>query len=151
MSRRRFLLSCTALATATVAAWAAPSKPEVEVWKSPSCGCCGAWVDHLRAAGFAVKVHEIDDPGVMRRRLGLHERYGSCHTARVGGYVLEGHVPAPEVRRLLAEKPKALGLAVPGMPASSPGLDVPGRNDPYAVLLVDAAGESTVYARYPKR
>ena len=85
-----------------------------------------------------------------RKRLGLSDAYGSCHTATVGGYVLEGHVPADEVKRLLASRPKALGLAVPGMPPSSPGMDVPGRSDPYEVLLVQRQGGHVVFARYPK-
>ncbi len=104
----------------------------------------------MRAAGFAVKVTEVTDTAAARKRLGLADRYASCHTATVAGYVLEGHVPAAEVKRLLAAKPKALGLAVPGMPLSAPGMDVPGRRDPYQVLLVDASGLSSVFANYPK-
>ena len=138
-----------------VLVWAAPAisaapAPLVEVFKSPTCGCCGAWVDHMKAAGFAVKVNEVDDTTAARKRLGLPDTYGSCHTATVGGYVVEGHVPAAEVKRLLASRPVALGLAVPGMPPSSPGMDVPGRTDPYQVLLVDQQGRATVFARYPK-
>lgn len=151
MNRRNLLLITPALAA--MMTWpvvAAPAGPEVQVFKSPSCGCCGSWVEHMRAAGFTVKVTEVDDTTVARKRLGLPDRYGSCHTATVGGYVLEGHVPAAEVKRLLASKPKAIGLAVPGMPPSAPGMDVPGRKDPYQVLLVDAAGQSTVFANYPK-
>ena len=86
----------------------------------------------------------------LRVRLGMPEKYGSCHTAQVAGYVLEGHVPAAEVKRLLAQRPKALGLAVPGMPPSAPGMDVPGRKDPYDVLLISADGQSRVFAAYPK-
>jgi hypothetical protein len=104
----------------------------------------------MRAAGFTVRVTEVNDTTAARKRLGLPDRYGSCHTATVGGYVLEGHVPAAEVKRLLASKPKAIGLAVPGMPPSAPGMDVPGRKDPYEVLLVDVSGQSSVFARYPK-
>jgi hypothetical protein len=96
-------------------------------------------------------VTEVDDTTAARKRLGLPDRYSSCHTATVGGYVLEGHVPAAEVKRLLASKPKAIGLAVPGMPPSAPGMDVPGRMDPYEVLLVDPQGQSSVFATYPKR
>jgi hypothetical protein len=154
MNRRRFFKSAAALATLSalpgLPAFAAPSGLEVQVFKSPTCGCCGSWVEHLRAAGFTVKVTEVDDTSAARRRLGLPDRYGSCHTATVGGYVLEGHVPAAEVKRLLASKPKAIGLAVPGMPPSAPGMDVPGRKDPYQVLLVDASGQSTVFASYPR-
>lgn len=124
--------------------------PQVEVFKSPYCGCCGAWVDHMKAAGFDVKVTQVTDTTATRKRLGLSDTYGSCHTATVGGYVLEGHVPGTEVKRLLASKPAALGLAVPGMPPSSPGMEVPGRKDPYAVLLIDKQGNSSVFANYPK-
>lgn len=151
MNRRRALQGLAAGALAAAApAFAAASLPAVEVFKSPHCGCCGAWVEHLVAAGFAVKVTEVDDTTAARRRLGLSDSYGSCHTATVGGYVVEGHVPAAEVKRLLASRPAALGLAVPGMPPSSPGMDVPGRTDPYQVLLVDKQGRSSVFARYPK-
>ena len=154
MNRRRFFKSAAALAALTarsaLPAFAAPAGPEVQVFKSPSCGCCGSWVEHMRAAGFTVRVTEVNDTTAARKRLGLPDRYGSCHTATVGGYVLEGHVPAAEVKRLLASKPKAIGLAVPGMPPSAPGMDVPGRKDPYEVLLVDVSGQSSVFARYPK-
>ena len=154
MNRRRFFKSAAALAAlsarSALPAFAALAGPEVQVFKSPSCGCCGSWVEHMRAAGFTVRVTEVNDTTAARKRLGLPDRYGSCHTATVGGYVLEGHVPAAEVKRLLASKPKAIGLAVPGMPPSAPGMDVPGRKDPYEVLLVDVSGQSSVFARYPK-
>jgi len=154
MNRRHFFKSAGALAALsalpTMPALAAPAGPEVQVFKSPTCGCCGAWVDHLKSAGFSVKVTEVDDTTAARKRLGLPDRFGSCHTATVGGYVLEGHVPAAEVKRLLSQRPDAIGLAVPGMPASAPGMDVPGRKDPYQVLLVDSTGQSTVFANYPK-
>src|SRR5690606_24523074 len=132
---RRFALSALAALALPLAvpSMAAPGMPEVHVFKSPYCGCCGAWVDHLKAAGFAVKVTEVGDTTAARKRLGMPDKFGSCHTATVAGYVLEGHVPADEVKRMLAEKPKAVGLAVPGMPPSSPGMDVPGRTDPYDV------------------
>lgn len=104
----------------------------------------------MQAAGFPVKVTLVDDTAVMRRRVGLPERFGSCHTALVGGYVLEGHVPATEVKRLLAQRPDAIGLAVPGMPAGSPGMEVGTRKDPYQVLLIDKRGRDTVFAAYPK-
>ena len=134
------------LSTALPALGAAPA---VLVFKNPSCGCCGAWVEHLQAAGFSVSVREVEDTAPVRRKLGLPEKYGSCHTATVAGYVLEGHVPAADVKRLLATKPVALGLAVPGMPVGSPGMEVGDRVDPYVVLLVDRAGQSTVFSRYP--
>lgn len=151
MKRRHFFFGVSALtAMSALPVLAGPSAPEVQVFKSPSCGCCGSWIEHMRAAGFAVKVTQVTDTTAARKRLGLPDRFGSCHTATVGAYVLEGHVPAVDVKRLLATKPKAFGLAVPGMPPSAPGMDVPGRRDPYQVLLVDASGKSSVFASYPK-
>lgn len=151
--KRRHLLGAAAAALAgwaVLPAVARPEQPELEVFKSPYCGCCGHWVEHMQAAGFKVKVTAVTDTSATRRRLGLAERYASCHTATIAGYVLEGHVPAAEVKRLLSMRPKALGLAVPGMPQSAPGMDVAGNKDPFQVLLVDAAGQSsTVFARYP--
>ncbi len=146
---RLSLLAASALISAT--AFAAPPANEVEVFKSPYCGCCAGWVEHMKAAGFSVKVTPVNDTSAARKRLKMPEKLGSCHTATVGGYVLEGHVPAAEVKRLLETKPKALGLAVPGMPLSSPGMDVKDHKDPYQVLLVGTGGQSTtVFANYPK-
>jgi hypothetical protein len=127
-------------------------KPEVlvEVWKDPSCGCCKDWIAHLRDNGFAVKVTDTGNQA-MRRKLGVAEEFGSCHTALVAGYAIEGHVPAREIRRLLAERPEAIGLAVPGMRIGSPGMDGPaygGRRDPYEVLLIPKAGNARTYASY---
>jgi hypothetical protein len=124
--------------------------PQVEVFKNPSCGCCGAWADHMKAAGFPVKVTVVEDTGAVRQRLGMPDRFGSCHTATVSGYTLEGHVPAEEVKRLLALKPKAVGLAVPSMPPGSPGMEMGSRKDPYDVFLIDKRGHETVFASYPK-
>jgi hypothetical protein len=138
------------LALAAVPAGAAGPLPPVEVFKSPSCGCCGAWVEHLRAAGFAVKVTPVDDTAAARRRLGMPDAYGACHTATVGRHVVEGHVPAAEIKRLLAADSPALGLAVPGMPPGSPGMEVGARQDPYQVFLIDRSGRASVFARYPK-
>ena len=117
----------------------------VEVWKSAGCECCDGWVRHMRAAGFDVTVHTVDDMTPVRRAAGVPEELESCHTARVGGYVVEGHVPAADVRRLLAERPAARGLSVPGMPQSAPGMDNPG--EPYEVVLFGRS-EPTVYARH---
>ena len=150
MRRRNFLYGASAIGMlTTLPALAVEPAPEVHVFKNPRCGCCGAWVAHMRSAGFVVRVAEVHDATVERRRLGMPDRFGSCHTASVGGYVLEGHVPATDVKRLLATKPKAIGLAVPGMPPSAPGMDTPGRSVPYQVLLVDAAGQTSVFASYP--
>jgi len=122
---RRHALSLLVASTLVSTVFAAPTLPQVEVFKSPYCGCCGAWVAHMKAAGFDVKVTQVTDTTAARKRLGLSDAFGSCHTATVAGYVLEGHVPAAEVKRLLASKPPALGLAVPGMPPSSPGIRPP--------------------------
>lgn len=119
----------------------------VEVWKAASCECCEGWVRHMRAAGFEVTVHTVDDVTPMKRIAGVPDDLASCHTARVGGYVLEGHVPADDVRRLLAERPQARGLAVPGMPQDAPGMDM-GVGQPYQVMLFGGAGGSQVFARH---
>jgi hypothetical protein len=126
----------------------AAAAPLVEVWKSPTCGCCGQWVAHLEQHGFRVRVHEVQGPAEHRERLGMPSAWGSCHTAVVQGYVIEGHVPAREIHRLLQEKPAALGLAVPGMPVGSPGMEMGDRRDPYDVLLVLRDGQARVYQRY---
>ena len=155
MQRRHLLqaglaaLSAPLMATTPGMAWA-QTRPLVEVWKDPNCGCCKDWMAHLEASGFAVKAHDVGNTAA-RRRLGLPDRYGSCHTATVGGYVVEGHVPAADIQRLLRDKPKALGLSVPRMPIGSPGMDGPdygGQKDPFDVLLVSRDGQATVYASY---
>ena len=119
------------------------------VYKSPSCGCCGAWVDHMRAEGFIVETRDLDNVNPVKERLGVPYGKGSCHTAEVDGYVIEGHVPAGDVRRLLAEKPDAKGLALPGMPAGSPGMETPdGRSEPYTVELIRRDGTTTAFAAH---
>ncbi|GGK06393.1 DUF411 domain-containing protein [Luteimonas terricola] len=119
------------------------------VHKHPSCGCCVAWIDHMREAGFAVQVHDHEDMGPIKQRAGVPYAKGSCHTAEIDGYFVEGHVPATDVKRLLAERPDARGLTVPGMPAGSPGMEVPdGTVHPYAVELVGHDGSTAVYARH---
>lgn len=123
---------------------------DMEVWKDPSCGCCKDWIAVMEKAGFSVQLHETGNNGV-RAQMGLSSKLGSCHTARAGGYVVEGHVPAREIKRLLSEKPDALGLTVPGMKVGSPGMDGPsykGRKDPYEVLLVRRDGSTSVYQKY---
>jgi len=128
-------------------AWAAPALPTVTVYKSPSCGCCGKWVEHMKANGFPVVTHETEDVAAHKARLGVPAAMGSCHTAEVGGYLVEGHVPAADVKRLLAEKPRARGLVSPGMPASAPGMDDT-RRIPYEILLVGKDGKTATYARH---
>ncbi len=148
-SARRRLLG--ALALLPLAARAQSAAPAVEVYKSPSCGCCKDWIKHLQDNGFtSVRVHDTGN-NAARARLGMPAKFGSCHTATVDGYVLEGHVPAADVRRLLRERPAAVGLAVPDMPIGSPGMDAPdygNRRDPYDVLLVARDGSATVFASY---
>lgn len=141
ISRRAALLRLTATAAtiSTPAAWAAaPARIPMEVWKDPSCGCCKDWIVYMEANGFALKVHESGN-STVRAKLGLPVELGSCHTALVGGYLVEGHVPAADVHKLLQQKPKALGITAPGMPIGSPGMDgavYNGRKDAYDVLLV---------------
>lgn len=150
MGRRQLLAAALLL---PVAAWAAKppqAMPLVEVWKDPGCGCCKDWVAILEQAGFPVRVYETGN-NAMRAQLGIPAKLGSCHTARVEGYAIEGHVPVREIQRLLREKPKAIGLTVPGMVVGSPGMDGPlynGRKDPYAVLLVLPNGQTSVYQKY---
>ena len=151
LNRRVLLLAGTALAAGPLLARAAANKPLVEIWKDPNCGCCHLWVEHLQANGFVVQIHDVGNTAA-RKRLGMPDKLGSCHTARVAGYVIEGHVPASDIQRLLKDKPQALGLAVPGMPIGSPGMDGPeykGRKDAYAVLLVQRDGSTRTFSRYP--
>jgi len=161
MQRR---LTLVTLAGAVCAAWLpaalaqGPSttkgnKPQIQVWKDPDCGCCKDWVTHLEANGFAVRVNDSGNTAA-RARLGIPTKLGSCHTGLVDGYAIEGHVPAREILRLLCEKPAVLGLAVPGMPVGSPGMDgaVYGdRRDPYDVLLVSRDGGTRVYQSYNRK
>lgn len=127
--------------------WAAAPLPSVTVYKSPSCGCCGKWVEHMKANGFPVVTIDTENVAAHKARLGVPEAMGSCHTAVVNGYLVEGHVPAADVKRLLAEKPRARGLVSPGMPASAPGMDDP-RKIPYEILLVGKDGKTSTYSRH---
>jgi hypothetical protein len=134
---------------AAPAAKAAGARPDVVVHHNPGCGCCLKWVAHLRASGYPVEVVESADLDAERRRLGVPVGKASCHTAEVGGYFVEGHVPVADIDRLLARKPKARGLTAPGMPMGSPGMETPdGRVSPYDVLLVGSDGATSVWARH---
>ena len=126
---------------------AAAETPPVVVWKSPTCGCCAKWVEHMEANGFKVAVRDQGNTAA-RKQAGIPQTLGSCHTALVGGYAIEGHVPAADVRRLLKDKPDAIGLAVPGMPLGSPGMEQDGRRDRYDVLLVLRGGGTRVFATH---
>lgn len=121
---------------------------EVNVYKSPTCGCCKEWVKHLQANGFSVKAHDVADLSRYKVANGVPVTLGSCHTATVGGYVIEGHVPASDVKRLLKERPPVRGLAVPGMPIGSPGMEQGGHKQRYDVLTFDKQGNTSVYSRY---
>ncbi|MFH1494370.1 MAG: DUF411 domain-containing protein [Pseudomonadota bacterium] len=133
---------------AASSAWAASDAPIIDVYKSPTCGCCGKWIDHLKANGFTVRSHNTNNVTEHKTRLGVPLGYGSCHTAEVGGYLVEGHVPAREIKRLLKGKPLARGLVVPAMPMGSPGMEMGGRKDTYAVFLVNRNGSTQTYAHY---
>lgn len=132
---------------ATTAA-TADTTPAMVVHKTPSCGCCGLWVEHMRHAGFTVEVRDTDDLAPIKAALGVPYGKGSCHTAEIDGYVIEGHVPAEDVRRLLTERPKARGLVLPGMPLGSPGMEMPdGRVQSYTVELVEEDGSTSTFRR----
>lgn len=149
LSRRLFaaLLAAGVAALSTGLPGAAAAEQRMQVFKSPWCGCCVEWVKHMRAAGFQVHVTELEDLSPVKAQLGVAPDLQSCHTAVVDGYVIEGHVPASDVARLLAERPRAAGLSVPGMPVGSPGMEQGNRQDPYAVILFGESQRS-VYARY---
>jgi len=147
VDRRRFLAASAAL---LLAGPALAARDVIEVFKSSTCGCCTNWIGQLRANGFEVMAHDVDDITVSRARLGIPVALGSCHSARVGGYLIEGHVPAQDIQRLLRERPNAAGLAVPGMPRGSPGMESDIR-DPYDVLLFQPNGRYAVYQRYGAR
>lgn len=145
MPNRGFILALIAMLGGVVSA--ATAGEMVDVYKSPNCGCCGNWIDHLKGAGFEVRSHSVMDIPAARKQLGMPDRLGSCHTAKVGGYVVEGHVPAADIVRLLSEKPKALGIAVPSMPPGSPGMEST-KPVPYNTLLVQASGEISIFAKH---
>ena len=142
------LVLAAALSLVAPAAWADNAK--VVVYKSPTCGCCEKWVAHLRANGFAVQTRDTAQMSLVKDRHNLPRDMRSCHTAEIGGYVVEGHVPAADIKRLLHEQPDAEGLAVPGMPLGSPGMEVDDRRQAYTVWLLDPEGNRD-FNRYPAR
>ena len=121
----------------------------ITVYKSPSCGCCTEWVSHLKDNGFDVTVNETDNINAIKMEAGLTRELASCHTAFAGDYVIEGHVPASDIHKLLAEAPKAKGLAVPGMPMGSPGMEMGDRQDAYTVVLFNEQGQTQPFSQYP--
>ena len=124
----------------------AAADTRVEVWKTETCGCCKLWVDHMRAAGFRVTALDVPDVGPFKRKLGVPPPLESCHTGVVAGYAIEGHIPADVIKQMLKQKPKIAGLAVPGMPMGSPGMEQGGRRDKYDILAFDKSGKTTVFA-----
>jgi hypothetical protein len=148
MTRRQLLTAITMLAATGVRPLAQKGRA-VQVFKDPTCGCCSLWVEHLRKAGFSATVTDSDDMAAIKTKLGVPQKARSCHTASVDGYVIEGHVPAADVQRLLKERPKVVGIGVPGMPIGSPGMEVANvKAQAYDVLAFDKAGQTTVFASY---
>lgn len=150
MNRRSFLFAGVAAAGLAGRTSAQSLPPRIEVYKSPTCGCCSAWVDHMARAGFAVEAQDIDQNALdaLKARSGITPELASCHTALVDGYVVEGHVPTADVERLLAERPEAIGLSVPGMPIGSPGMEMGNQRDAFDTLLVKSDGSTEVFQRH---
>ncbi len=154
ISRRTFVGQAAGLGLSLAGGkslWAL-SKPggatTMTIYMSPTCGCCAKWVDHVKAAGFQTVVHEDEDMESVKDNLGVPRDLRSCHTAQVDKYLIEGHVPAEDITNFLAKRPKAVGLAAPGMPASSPGMAVPGQpHEPYEVLIFQRDGKSEIFAK----
>jgi len=148
MNRRHFIFTGLGAALLVRPVSAAPTR--IEVYKSPTCGCCSAWAEHMARAGFDTRAHDVDQETLqsMKGRAGVTPGLSSCHTAFFGGYFIEGHVPAGDVERLLAERPDALGLAVPGMPIGSPGMEIGNRRDAFDTLLVLQGGTTEVFQRH---
>ena len=144
ISRRTILLAPLVL----IACGSAAAAQTIEVMKTPTCGCCTLWVDHLRAEGFEVNVTDLDDLTAVARELHVPDDLRSCHTARIGGYAVEGHVPAADIRRLLAERPDAAGIAAPGMPIGSPGMEQGSMREPYQVILFTRDGQRRLFAQH---
>ena len=148
MDRRAFLL--TSLATTIASQAVANTTETIKVVKTPTCGCCTGWVDHVRQAGFQVEAQDVDQDALyaLKDKLQISQELAGCHTAVVGDYFIEGHVPAEDIARLLAEQPAARGLSVPGMPMSSPGMGGPGAGDAFDTLLVGFDGATSVFASH---
>lgn len=145
-------IACSSLVLALALSLNAQGAGEqVTVYKVASCGCCKLWVEHMKKSGFQVTAHDVPSTAPYRQKYGVPDSLQSCHTAIIGNYVIEGHVPAEEIKRILKEKPAAKGLAVPGMPLGSPGMEAakPSRRDAYAVVMVNLSGKTSVYRAYP--
>ena len=145
----RALLFMLLVVMTPLSSYAQSVMPQVEVYKDPTCGCCSKWIDHLRNFGFKVRVTETSRVDALKDSRGVPRNVRSCHTAVVGGYVVEGHVPAADVQRLLKERPAVVGIGVPGMPIGSPGMEVPGaKTQPYNVLAFAKDGSTRVFASH---
>lgn len=144
---KTLLVRITAVGVLIAAPLAYAASPVINVYKTSTCGCCSAWIDHLKGNGFKVIAHDVEDPGSIRAKFGIAEKYGSCHTGIVNGYAIEGHVPADTIKKLLKEKPKARGLAAPGMPMGSPGMEGHGK-EAFDVLLVDKKGKVSTFTSH---
>ena len=147
------LMGSAITSLAIMGVWLSPSQSAqaeaIKVYKSATCGCCKKWISHLESNGFEVDAEDRKDLPSIKQELGIAQNQQSCHTAKIGGYFIEGHVPASDIERLLAEKPDIAGLAVPGMPVGSPGMEVPGRKaDSYKVYAVDKQGNTRVFSSY---
>ena len=125
-----------------------PEARQITAYRSPTCGCCGEWVKHMQAQGFQVQDNIVEDMGGVKREHNVPEDLASCHTAIANGYVIEGHIPAADVKRLLTEKPDVVGIAVPGMPIGSPGMESGNVKDPYTVFTYNQAGQTTVFVEH---
>ncbi|HYB93422.1 MAG TPA: DUF411 domain-containing protein [Vicinamibacterales bacterium] len=155
MVTTRFVMGLSAVVFGAALTLAAQPKPvssrvAAVVYKTATCGCCRVWVDHLRANGFTVETHDVSSAEVRKvsQAAGLPDEGVSCHTAKVGNYVIEGHVPASDIHRMLKEKPAIAGIAAPGMPIGSPGMEQGGVKEPYDVMAFTKNGQMTVYARH---
>lgn len=148
MIDRRTMLSLILAAIPVAACSRSAKAPELQVYKSPTCGCCGAWVEHIRASGLQAVVHETEDLNPVAARLGVPDALRSCHTAVIDGHFVEGHVPAADIKKLIAERPPARGIAVPGMPIGSPGMEQGDRRDAYVTLLVNRQGVARTFATH---
>jgi hypothetical protein len=148
MIDRRTMLGLVLLGVPAAACSKPAKAAELKIYKSPYCGCCGAWVDHVTANGLKPVVQDMDDVTPVAKKVGVPDAMRSCHTAVIGGYFVEGHVPASDIRKLLRERPKARGIAVPGMPIGSPGMEQGNRRDAYDTLLVLQDGSTRVFVKH---
>ena len=151
MIDRRMMLGLILSALPVVACARSAKVDVLTVYKSPTCGCCDAWVKHIQASGLQVRVIETDLVAEKAKELGVPDKFRSCHTAEIDGYFIEGHVPADDIRRLLRERPEALGLSVPGMPIGSPGMEQGGRRETFNTVIVDRTGAARIFHRHNLR